>query len=177
MRPLALLVLALTFTLPRIAAAQFEELQPGSRVRVSAPGTVAGRLTGVVIARTRDSLTIAPENHQVLTLPVEALRSVEVSRGKDRLAGARRGSIWGAAAGVAMSATMPIDCDGQGHGIDCTNNGARPSQAVYYGRNALAGAVVGAAIGALLGVERWERFGTPVRPHIVARGVGLSIPF
>lgn len=84
----------------RSAHAQMESLIPGVRVRIRAPGSVSGRLTGTVLTRTSDSLSIATESGVPLHLPLSRLTAVEVSRGKSRSMGAMKGALWGAGVGA-----------------------------------------------------------------------------
>jgi len=55
MRYASLVLLALPLSL----GAQMLDVQPGARIRVSAPSVVAGRIDGTVINRTPDSVVVA----------------------------------------------------------------------------------------------------------------------
>ena len=73
------------------ARAQSTELRPGAKIRVIAPGIVAGRLEGTLLSRTRDSLTIGSPDNAPLSIPLAGITSVEVSHGKSRAKGALKG--------------------------------------------------------------------------------------
>jgi len=72
------------------AAAQLIELQPGARVRVRAPGVVAGRLEAVVIARSGDTVTLTTPRGAPIPVPLGAITAAEVSRGRRVRVGAVR---------------------------------------------------------------------------------------
>jgi hypothetical protein len=130
-------------------------VQPGARVRVSAPG--AGTLTGRVVAVEGDSLQVARDRSaDTLRLAESQLTSLEVSVGrhKRRWRGAGFGFLGGAALGAVVGAatyTKP-DCSGEayfcdlGQGFDAT-----------FGAALLGG--VGAVVGAIIGggrVDDWQ---------------------
>jgi len=91
-------VLALLFAAP--ANAQLLELQPGARVRVTAPAVLGGKLEGTIAARRGDTLSIVPSNVAPVDIPISALSRVEVYRGTSRTAGAKKGLLWGLALGL-----------------------------------------------------------------------------
>lgn len=94
MRRAALLVLALLAIVPE-AAAQLSTLQPGDRIQLRLESRQ--HLTGEVITVTDDSLSIRirPESAPI-ALPVEAVRRVAVSRGRESvLRSALHGALLG----------------------------------------------------------------------------------
>jgi hypothetical protein len=141
-------------------SAQLSELTVGARVRIRAPEVVAGRLTGVIIARGADTLTVTRASATPLTLRVSQLSTVEISRGRSHGRGAARGALWGggvmAVLGVAF-VDGATTCEGSGGGASCRETTAVESAA--YG--ALSGALVGGIIGAFVGREHWERLSLP----------------
>ena len=152
--------LALTAVAPATAA-QSNELQPGARVRVSAPGIVAGRYVGTVLTRNGDTLQLGGPSSAPVTVPMGRITSLEISRGKSRLSGAGRGVLWGVPIGLAFGLATANSLE------HCTDFGCRDASSgergAYVLASMLAGGVWGAGIGALVGRERWERF--DVAPH------------
>jgi hypothetical protein len=145
-------------------AARPDEIQPGAKVRVTAPGVVAARYAGTVLARSGDTLTIGSPNAMPLAIPTSRITTLEVSRGKSRADGAVRGMKWGTPIGLAFGVlTMGIadeclGCATDGHNAD--------GRAAWVGMNVLSGVLWGAGIGALIGRERWETFDIPRRTAI-----------
>jgi hypothetical protein len=141
------------------ARAQLTEAQPGARVRVQAPGIVAGRYVGTVLVREPGMLRVGAPNSAPVDVPVDRITSLENSKGSSRLAGAGRGMIWGTgiglAIGVVAAATSSEESrtywDG-GYQKDTT------SKAELVGLMAVGGALWGAAIGAFFPKEQWEHF-------------------
>lgn len=160
--PLVALTMLLTSLSARPLTAQLAELQPGTRVRVRG-SEVAGRLQGVVLSRSGDSLTVSRPTGPPIPLALSALSRVEVSRGKSRSRGAWRGLLWGAGIGAVLG-LVPTDdpeCDRDPDAFGC---GSRAESMVL---TAIGGSVIGVPIGAIVGVERWETLELPLR-------VGLS---
>jgi hypothetical protein len=142
------------------AGAQLAELQPGARVRVRAPGIIAGRFTGTVLSRGADTLTLGAPNASPVNVPIDRITSAELSRGSSRAEGAKRGLIWGIPIGLlaglisdASRKSIPSYCFG-----DASCEPEQPSTATQLLIGASVGAAWGAGIGALIGRERWERF-------------------
>ncbi|MFN2566738.1 MAG: hypothetical protein ABR499_17210, partial [Gemmatimonadaceae bacterium] len=107
MRRLRIVVAGLLVLLPFLPldaarAQQFSELAPGARVRIQAPGIVAGRYTGTVLSRTTDTLVVASSAAASARVPITALTSVEVSRGRSRSRGALKGIAWGGSIGLGI---------------------------------------------------------------------------
>jgi hypothetical protein len=163
---------------PTDLVAQFAEVQPGARVRLRAPGVVAGRYTGVVLSRSADSMTVSRAAGSAVVVPMRAVTSLELSRGKSRAVGAGKGALWGGGSMGLLFAALPgsvKECQRTTSGTRCTN--VSVGEAMLVG--AAGGAVWGALIGALIGAERWERAELPVRvvlmPGLDGRGVQAMI--
>ncbi len=149
------------------AEAQLANLIPGVRARIRAPGSVSGRLTGTVINRTADSLSIAMENGVPVQLPFSALTSVEISRGKSRSKGAMKGAIWGG--GVGLLSGFFSDSGEP----NCTSNCVSRGEVVAAGVLGLG--LTGAVIGAFVQSEHWDRLDVPVRTALIRTQGGLSV--
>ena len=148
-------------------------LSPGVRVRIDAPGVLAGRLATTVVSRTRDSVKVLARHHNAperdderltyLTLALDRITYVEVSEGRSHLRGTIVGGLSGAAVGAAFvnlddfvgadktreACTRPIDC-----------KEASTFQA------AAIGATIGAFAGVFFGRERWRRVDVAPRASI-----------
>jgi hypothetical protein len=155
-------------------AVALAEVQPGARVRIEAPGIVAGKYVGTVLTRAGDTLTVGNPSGAPVTVSLRALRSVEISRGKSRSAGAVRGMMWGAPIGAALGIFGIATAE------ECTACYESLGNAEALTAFTAAGLLWGAGIGAIVGRERWERFELPVRttfragPRSAAFAVVLS---
>lgn len=155
------------------------ELQPGTKVRVTAPPLLGGRLEAVIGSRSADSLTFVRSGSNSLTLPISALETVQVSRGKSRLAGAKRGAIWGAGIGAALgllaiwgSDTDPSGCVYAGGSFydPCSS----PTKGGLFAAGLIGGTLWGTGIGALVGRERWETLNVGPRVGAVLDRAGRA---
>lgn len=175
-RPLALLALVVGAAWP--LPAQLAEVQPGVKVRIRAPSAVGGQVQGFVATRSRDSLSLSTGQGPLVSLPLAAITSAEVSRGKSRADGARRGLLWGAPIGLlVMLADAPTGesrCTSETCGDELSD-----AQRIVVG--VVGGGGWGAGIGALIGRERWQRLEvTPRLSASVSRGritMGAAVPF
>lgn len=147
------LIVGLTLIVPTGAIAQQESrLTPGDRVRLTAPALGLERFEGTLAAIEADSrmLEVQAEDTMV-TLPIDSLTRLEVSRGKgSRAAGLVAGAALGALLGVVVGSTVGEDCPPEGL-VPCADRGD----------TALIGGLLGGAIGAGLGYRlnggtRWE---------------------
>ncbi|HEV7994266.1 MAG TPA: hypothetical protein VGP25_20750 [Gemmatimonadaceae bacterium] len=166
-----LLILACSSTSPLGAqiATRPDELQPGVKVRVAAPGIVAGRYVGTVLSRAGDTLTVGSPNGLPFVLPMSRISSLEISRGKSHADGAVRGIKWGAPIGAAFGlVTMSAlnDC------YECSGADIKLS---WVGLSTLSGVGYGALIGALIGRERWDDFDIPRHTAIGIHPGGASL--
>ena len=173
MRPRTLMFALLAVARP--LHAQLPEAQPGARVRLEAPGIVAGRYVGTVLTRSGDTLRVGGPNSQPLTVPIDRVVAFEVSRGTSRSLGAQRGAVWGSAVGLVFAlVTIPSL-------RDCEYCGTYTSgeQATFALSMTFSGALWGAGIGALIGRERWDRYDLAPRPITGLRAgrpsLGLSV--
>jgi hypothetical protein len=158
---LACVVLSSWMAVPVSSAeAQLGSLIPGARARIRAPGILNGRVTGVVINRSTDSLSLATEVGVPVQIPLSAITSVEVSEGKSRARGAMKGAAWGAGFGV-LSALFT-----DGSGENCTGEAcmSRGEVAAFY---VLSSAITGAVIGLFVQSESWQRLDVPVRAALL----------
>ncbi len=164
------LVLGVCF--PGAAAhSQMAELQPGVRVRIRAPGEIAGRLTGVVVARSADSVTITRSGGTPVAVALAKLSTLDISRGKSRSRGALRGTLWGAAVGLGLGAIAPITTE------TCAAGSARCepiSRGEFVQLMVLGSVVWGAGIGAIVGSERWDSAMLPTRVALLPPTRGQS---
>lgn len=149
------------------ASAQLAELQLGARVRVRAPGEVAGRLTGMVLSRSADSLTMSRPNATPLTLAIAKLSTVEISRGKSRSRGALKGIAWGAASGLGLGLTPITESTCTG-GTSAVRGTCEPvSRGSFIWTMVVGSVTIGAGVGALVGSERWQGGLLPTRVAVV----------
>jgi hypothetical protein len=137
------------------------EVQPGARVRVEAPGIVAGKYVGTVLSRRGDTLTLGNPSGTPVVLPFGSIGSLEISRGKSRTAGAIRGMLWGAPIGAALGIFGVATAE------DCTACYETAGNAEVFAAFTAAGVLWGAGIGAIVGRERWERFDLPRRTALL----------
>jgi hypothetical protein len=155
----ALTVLCLASPLRAQDATEMSELRPGVRIRVEAPGAIAGALTATLLSRTRDSITIGAPNAAPMTVAMSRVTRIDVSRGKSRRAGAVQGLKWGVPIGLAtgvLLAAIPSDC------TNCEDYSA----GAWIAQGLLAGVVWGAGIGALVGRESWAHL--ELTPHVTS---------
>jgi hypothetical protein len=138
--------------IPCGVASQATELQEGVRVRGT---SLSERFEGILLARKGDTLTIG-SRRSTRDLPLVSITNLQIYRGKDRWAGARRGALWGAAVGLLLgvaSAKSP------GAFYECYN--AKPcdpptSTEAFISAFALS-TLSGATIGGYIGTEKWQR--------------------
>ena len=166
------------------AKAQFPEVQPGVRIRVVAPGAVAGRFKGTVLQRTADSLVVGAPNTMPLHIPIARITELEISRGKSRGKGALRGILWGAPIGagaglVSMSAINSCDVRYPGTLNRPCTDATSGDKARWVLLSTVSFSLWGAGIGALIGREDWASYDIPQRTSLLVkpRQVGLSVSF
>ena len=162
-------MLVLTLMLGPIAAqAQYAEAQPGTRVRIEAPGIVAGRFEGTVLSRDNDMVRVGSPSATPVDVPINRITSFEISRGASRWAGVRRGAVIGIPIGLAFGLIAASgDADSRMYwdagGRDTASRGAIVAYSV------LAGAFWGGVVGALIPKERWEPFALTPRTGFDSR--------
>jgi hypothetical protein len=202
MRPVVWSALAMVLCAAHVSAQTADPLAVGSRVRVlvserpagsTSPGT-SQQLVGSVQQRDSSSVTLGlagGDGNQTYTVPIEAIRRVEVSAGQmDRGEATRRGVVHGALGGAVVgggltAATAVIkwksaaDCEGSANAVACA---LRPTAGNLV-RNTLVGGAVGAVVGVVLGSrnrERWEEARFPAVAAGTSHGgtsVALSFSF
>ena len=184
LRSLRLTPLLLVLLAPR-ARAQLGEVQPGARVRIQAPGIVAGRYAGTVLSRTADTLVLGSPNTAPVQVPVVRITSAEVSRGSSRSLGALQGLKWGVPIGLAIGVIAAAGSDNPDNlycsGFDNCGQSDGAFRARVITAGVIGGAFWGAAIGALVGRERWERFDIAPRTSFDLHGgharLGFAVGF
>lgn len=149
------LACAIALLSPGQAWAQLAELRPGSRVRVEAPGELAGRVEATVLERGADTLRIARPNSAPIPVPIAAITWLAVNRGPSRRAGTVKGATRGAIVGLGFGLLNVFfsDCGGR----YCETSYKAGGVAVFTAVGAGAGALIGASRGA----DRWERLVLP----------------
>lgn len=172
---IALVPLALSLALgiaPHEMRAQVSEIQPGARVRITAPGIVAGRYAATVLTRTIDTVRVSAPGMAPFDIPVRSIKYLEVSRGNSRTLGAVRGVLWGGGIGLAVGMIVAATDEN-----NANYNSLSAGEIVAY--STLSGGFYGAIIGAIVGRERWERFEMPVRTslRIQTGQVGTAFSF
>jgi hypothetical protein len=160
---------------PAPLAAQMIDVQPGVRVRVTAPGVVAGQVEGLIATRTVDSVVLLTSRPSSYRIALESITTLSVSQGKSRLKGAAKGSAWGGAIMLVMSAAMSGDPS-----VRQVDANTEPvSIPTFIATEVVGGAMFGAAIGAIIGSERWNSYETLPRITVGAAGgrARLSVAF
>jgi hypothetical protein len=171
---------ALVLLLAGQAGAQLRELQPGARVRVTAPTVLGGKLEGMIIGRRGDTVSIVSHNAAPVDIPISALSRVEISRGKSRAAGAKKGFLWGVAIGFPVGLATATGDNKTWNLVDencdpffqtCgTHSDVEQVMLVSVGSGAIA-----AGIGTLIGRERWETLNLPLLPVVIVKRHGVVI--
>jgi len=136
---------------------ELQELQPGARIRFAAPSVLVERRAAMVLGRAQDTVTVGGD-FPATRVPIAALTSLEVSRGRSRARGAVRGLRWGVPFGTLLGLALASTASGCSN---CESTGAAAVSA--FGWGALGGVVYGAGVGALFPVERWNRYDLPAR--------------
>lgn len=162
------------------ARAQHSEIQPGARVRIAAPGIVAGRYVGTVLTRSADTLELGAPGTAPVKVPFARVTSIEVSRGSSRALGAARGVAWGAPIGLVVGVLAAAGTDSDPYCFDTCSSGGSYKAGII-AASTLGGAIWGAGIGAIVGRERWERFDIAPRSAVDFRDgrtrFGMAVKF
>jgi hypothetical protein len=163
-------------TLGHAAAAQMIDVQPGAKVRVSAPGIVAGQVEGLITSRTADSIVLLTSKSMQYRIALGSVSMLSVSQGKSRLKGAAKGSLWGAGIMLVFSAAVSGDPDMRRGEYA---NSPPVSVPAFIALETVGGAMIGAGIGAIVGSERWNSYEIPSRvtASVGISRVGLSVAF
>lgn len=164
--------LLLLSCLAAVAAAQYTEARPGARVRLRAPGIVAGRYVGTVLTRDSGAIHLGSPTAAPVDVPFDRITVLEISRGKSRSAGAWLGIEWGAPIGLGLGLLLAPSlrvCDPTCHDATASEKNN------FVGVGAVSGVLWGAGIGALIGRERWERFDIAPRTGVDTRSSRLHL--
>jgi hypothetical protein len=146
------------------AEAQFDEVVPGTRLRVQAPGVVAERYVGTVLERRADTLFVSNGPGSRVAVAARTITSLEIDRGRSRGAGAKVGAVWGAGVGTLAGLLSMSARNGSYDGADAADSISAPA---WVTMNAIAYGLIGAGIGAIVGRRRWERFDVPTRVSVL----------
>lgn len=140
--------------LPGAAAAQTSllELQPGVRVRVTAPPALGSRYEATIGARRGDTLSLVREGFAPISIAISDLSHAELYHGKSRIAGMWRGAKWGTGIGLGAGALLALSDSVSSY---CDRDSCF-SDAEMVGFLTFTGAFYGGAIGALIGLNQWE---------------------
>jgi len=157
-------------------------IDPGDRVRVTAPSLDLDKDVGTVASLVADTFVVEMEDRaDALDVPFSHVTRLEVHRGQKSRAGA--GALIGAGAGAATGLTVAlVSCAGD----ECHLDGSDVTGAVVLvlgAGSALAGAGLGALIGTAIKTDRWQlvpldriRVGrSPATPDGVALSVTLRL--
>jgi len=149
-------------------------VQPGDRLRVTAPTLGVHRQVTRFVRQLGDTLTVQADS--VLMLPLISVTQLEVGRGRSRtpvIFGALLGAVLG---GVAGSAIGPKDC-GSGS-FEGAGSCVMEAILVFVGGVAIGGSA-GSLVGMAVAPNRWSqvsRVGVARQPDRRV-GVGLSVAF
>jgi hypothetical protein len=175
------LTLGVLLVLAPPARAQYSEAQPGARVRIQAPGILAGPFVGTVLAREGGIVRVGSPSMQPLDIPLDRITSFEISRGKSRWAGAGRGAVIGVPIGLALgllSASVASDED-RAYSDGARRDTLSRGEVVAY--TTLGSMFWGAVIGAFIPQEKWDRFAMAPRTGFDDRRrrvqLGLSLAY
>jgi hypothetical protein len=123
------------------------------RVRVWTEAAEA--VTGRIVAVTPETLQVAQDGDDPVTVAVPTVRRVEVSRGgKTKGAGAKKGLLWGAIIGGTIGA-IGAGLQHETLGEDGASVGEAVALGVWSG--GLFGGLIGAGVGAARAGEKWEQ--------------------
>ena len=152
-------------------------VEPGARVRVTAPDLGINKYTGVLEGVVGDTLAV-----DTLRLPLASVTRFEVHSGRKSRVG--RGALIGAAIGVGSGAVLGAIVESESCGLfggePCPVEGAAKGAIILGGL----GALVGTVVGALTKTDRWEAVPlgrirvtfTPVRNGRLAILASVRVP-
>ena len=174
-RTLCALALSICCVIPLLSAsAQLADPQPGSWVRVRAPSKVEGDLIGTLVSRTADSIVVARSDSDVLRLPMSALKSIDMYRGRNWMLGAFIGG--------ALALPLGYFWGLQNAKVPCYSSTSTPCVRDKGAVIVLSMLYLGApasVIGAFFGPQRWQAIDLPIKvglsPMSTPRGVGVAM--
>jgi hypothetical protein len=160
-----LAVVLLTLPLPVFASGGGATMQPGARVRVTVSEAHERTLVGTLESLKDEGLVLQVDGRP-LTIPVESIRRVEVSRG--RRASARWTALGAVAGGTVGALGAGCLANKDDYGVLCAGQ-----DDTKYLIGGLVGGLAGGALGAWLGRDaKWDRVDLQ-RPGSSRRG-GLA---
>ena len=126
-----------------------QAVHPGKTVRFTAPSVLHGRLEGVYLGRSGDTVFFGNDERGPIEVPSLAISALDVSMGKSRWRGALRGMLWGAAVAAPLGALAIADTawDTQADG----------SKASFVVTSVLSGAFIGGIVGLFVPARVWRR--------------------
>jgi hypothetical protein len=140
----------------RLTAAAFPEL--GTRVRLTAVAASPSRVvvTGTLRRVSGDSAIVIEDRGGQRGMSMSEVVRLEVSRGRSRRAGARRGLAYGPLVGMTAGGVIGALLGASGNS---EFGPAGRGEATLFGAalGLVIGISLGPGVGAALGVERWER--------------------
>jgi hypothetical protein len=159
--PAALLCLAA----PAGAQSFSHWLEPGTRIRVTAPSVLPSRTAGSLYALLPDTLVLARPDGDRVAVANHRIQRIELSLGRDREQGARRMGLLGAMVGAGLGATIgALTAKDLPTGIEA-------SAGLGFLGGGLLGGGIGAAAGARFAPERWQAYRIDAA---AARGAGSA---
>ena len=115
----------------------------------------AEAVTGRVVAVTPETLQVAQDGRDPVTVAVATVRRVEVSRGgQSKGAGAKKGALWGA---IILGTIGAISLGLQHDTVDEDGSSAGEAVALGLWSGGLFGGLIGAGIGAARAGEKWDQ--------------------
>ena len=121
------------------------------RIRVA---TVGSTITGRVVSVTPDTLRLAVDGPNPISIATTTVRRVEVSRGSGRKAAAKKSAIRGAIiAGVIGAISLGL----QHETVGASGSSVPKAAALGAWSGGLFGGLIGAGVGASRGADRWEQ--------------------
>lgn len=129
-------------------------LDPGTRIRVTAPTLTPGKVVGNAVSIDHEWLSLTqPDSASQSWIRLAFVDTVEVSRGRSRRRRALKGSSWGAFLGGGLGVIAG--------GLAAKNLPTNSQESAALGAVGvgLVGGLIGAAIGAIRpGPERWQPY-------------------
>ncbi|HYN83370.1 MAG TPA: hypothetical protein VES88_17965 [Gemmatimonadaceae bacterium] len=154
MRMLCLMTVCLAFP---AGAQDLASLQHGVRIRVQP--TVGDSRTGTYIGVSRDSLHYMNESSKSVSavIPMDQVKSVQVSAGRGRGRGLLRGALIGSAIGLVGGAILGAATYSDSGDGWCIIACSRGETALFFGALlGTGGAIAGSIYGGIQGLETWR---------------------
>lgn len=146
-------VIALTACPVASMAAQRSELRDGARIRLRAPDFITDEAEGLISGVRGDTLLFISGSSPQVRVPLSAIRSISVYRGRSHRRGVLEGAAWGAGIGLAAGfLSQRTTCNSSACGSG--------SRAATIGVVTAVGAAGGAILGRVRGGDRWETLGS-----------------